>query len=68
MSVFLEHLSMWSTEKVQIQKYKARAYKTLKTAGVQIIMLKHPTKHKKKIFIKPKYCIRVHKNNPNHTN
>ena len=34
-------------EQVQIQKYKTHAYKTLKTAGVKIIMLKHPTKHKK---------------------
>ena len=32
-------------EQVQIQKYKTHAYKTLKTAGVQIIMLKHLTKH-----------------------
>ena len=51
MSVFLEHFSMWimlsCAEQVQIQKYKRHAYKTLKTAGVQIIMLKHPTKHKK---------------------
>ena len=29
---------------VQIQKYKTHAYKTPKTAGVQTIMLKHPTK------------------------
>ena len=28
-------------------KYKTHAYKTLKTVGVQIIMLKHPTKHKR---------------------
>ena len=55
-------------EQVHIQKYKTHAYKTLKTAGVQIIMLKHPTKHKKGIPIKPKYCINVLKNNPNHTN
>ena len=52
MSVFLDRLSMWNmlncAEQVQIQKYKTHAYKTLKTAGVQIIMLKHPTKHKKK--------------------
>ena len=51
MNVFLERLSMWNmlscAEQVQIQKYKTYAYKTLKTAGVQIIMLKHPTNHKK---------------------
>ena len=53
MSVFLEHLSMWNmlscAEQVQIQKYKAHAYTTHRTVGVQIIMLKHPTtgKHKK---------------------
>ena len=29
------------------KKYKTHAYKTLKSAGVKIIMLKHPTKHKK---------------------
>ena len=29
-------------------------------------MLKHPTKHKKRIPIKPKYRISIHKNNPNH--
>ena len=72
MSMFLEHLSMWNmlncTEQVQIQKYKTQAYKTLKTVGVQIIMLKQPTKHKKRIPIKPIYRIYVHKNNPNHTN
>ena len=34
-------------EQGQIQKYETHAYQTLKTAGVQIIMLKHPTKHKK---------------------
>ena len=32
----------------QIQKYKTHAYKTLKTAGVQTIMLKHPNKQFKK--------------------
>ena len=42
MSVFLDR-----AEQVQTQKYKTHAYKTLITAGVQIIMLKHPTKHKK---------------------
>ena len=31
-------------EQVLIQKYKMHAYKTLKAAGVQTIMLKHPTK------------------------
>ena len=46
-------------EQGQIQKYKTHAYKTLKTADVQTIMLKHPTKQFKKkkvvehrIFIK----------------
>ena len=34
-------------EQVQIQKYETHAYKTLKTVGVQIIVLKQPTKHKK---------------------
>ena len=42
---------MWNmlncAAQVQIQKYKTHAYKALKTADVQIIMLKHPTKHKK---------------------
>ena len=51
MSVFLECLSRWNmfncAEQVQIQKYKTHAYKTLKTVGVQKIMLKQPTKHKK---------------------
>ena len=36
-------------EQVQVQKYKTHAYKTLKTTGVQIIMLKHPTKQLKRI-------------------
>ena len=31
-------------KQLQIQKYKAHRYKTLKTAVVQTIMLKHPTK------------------------
>ena len=48
MSVFLERLSVWNmlnyAEQVQIQKYKTHACKTPKTAGVQTIMLKHPTK------------------------
>ena len=71
MSVFLERLSMWNmpncAEQVQIQKYKTHAYKTLKTVGVQIIMLKHSIKDKR-IPIKPIYRINVHKNSPNHTN
>ena len=29
---------------MQIQKYRTHAYKTPKTAGIQTIMLKHPTK------------------------
>ena len=52
MSVYLERRPMWNmlncAEQVQIQKYKAHAYKTPKTAGVQTIMLKRPTKHLKK--------------------
>ena len=47
MSVFWGRLSMWNmlnyAEQVQMQKCKAHAYKTPKTAGVQIIILKHPT-------------------------
>ena len=50
-SVFLERLFMWNmlncAEQVQIQKCKTHAHETLKTVGVQIIMLKHPTKHEK---------------------
>ena len=50
MSIFLEHLSLLNmlncAEQGQIQKYKAHAYKTLKTAGVQTIMLKHPDRRK----------------------
>ena len=34
-------------EQVQIQKYETHEYKTLETVGVQIIMLKQPTKHKR---------------------
>ena len=67
MSVFLERLFMWSmlycAEQVQIQKYKTHAYKTPKTASVQTIMLKHPTKHLQKErenTYKPKYRINVH--------
>ena len=52
-------------EQVQIPKYGTHAYKTLKTVGVQIIMLKQPTKHKR-IPIKPIYCINDIK--INHTN
>ena len=52
--MFLVRLSMWNmlscAERVQIQKYKTQAYKTLKTACVQTIMLKHPTKQLK--FVK----------------
>ena len=52
MNVFLEHFSMVNmlscAEQVQIQKYKTHAYKTHKTASVQTIMLKHPTKQLKK--------------------
>ena len=51
MSVFLEHLFMLNcADQMQIQKYKTHAYnyKTPKTAGVQTIMLKHPTKQLKK--------------------
>ena len=51
MSVFLERLSTWNmlncAVQVPIQKYNTHAYKTLKTVGVQITMLKHPAKHKK---------------------
>ena len=72
MTVFLERLSMWNmlncAKQVQIQKYKAHPYKTLKTVGVQLIMLKHPTKHEKRIPIQPIYRINVPKNNPNQTN
>ena len=54
MSVLLEHLSMWNmlncTEQVQVQKQKIHAYKTLKTAGIQTIMLKHPNKQWKKNY------------------
>ena len=52
MSVFLELLSMSNmlncAQQGQIQKYKTHAYKTLKTACVQTIMLKHPNKQLKK--------------------
>ena len=34
-------------EQVKIQKYKTHAYKTPKTACVQSVMLKHPTKQLK---------------------
>ena len=70
MSVFLEGLSMWNmlncAEQVQIQKYKTHAYKTLKTVGVQIIMLKHPTKHKKNspytVFVSHRMCFTLYLN------
>ena len=65
MRVFVE---LSCAEQVQIQKYKTHAYKTPKTAGVQTIMLKHPTRRLKKVPIKPKYRINVPINNPNHTN
>ena len=62
-------------EQGQIQKYKTHAYKTLKTAGMEAIMLKHPTKqlknkqiNKQRKHIKPKYRINVDINDPNHTN
>ena len=52
MNVFLERLFIWNmpswAEQVQMQKHKIHAYKTPKTAGVQIIMLKHPTKQIRK--------------------
>ena len=48
-------------EQVQIQKYETHAYKTLKTVGVQVKMLKHPTEHEKRIPIKPIYRNNVHK-------
>ena len=78
MSVFLEHLSMLNmiscAEQGQLQKYKAHGYKSLKTAGVQTIMLKHPTKQFKKKN-KPKtntvltYTLKsTTKNTPSHTN
>ena len=35
-------------EQGHIQKHKTHAYKTLKTAGVQSVILKHPTKQFKK--------------------
>ena len=54
MNVFLERLYMWNmlncTEQGQILKYKAHSNKTLKTAGVQTVMLKHPAKQFKKSY------------------
>ena len=54
MSIFLEHISMSNmlncAEQVEIQKYKTHARKTLKTAGVQTILLKHPTEQLKILF------------------
>ena len=38
-------------EQVQIQKYETHTYKTLKTVGVQVIVLKHPAKHKRNVVI-----------------
>ena len=38
-------------EQVQIQIYKTHAHKTPKRAGVQTIMLKHPTKQLKKKMV-----------------
>ena len=70
------HVNMLNcAEQGQIQKYKTHAFKTLKTAGVQTIMLTHPTKQlkppqqkqkhtnkkqTKKPPIKPKHRINVH--------
>ena len=51
-----------------MQKYETHAYKTLKTIGVQIIMVKHPTKHKKEYPLNPYTVSMYTKNNPNHTN
>ena len=60
MSIFLEHLSIWNmhnfAEQVQILKYKTHACKTAKTADVQIVMLKHPTKQLKKKKKKKTFC------------
>ena len=63
------------TEQVQIQKHETHAYKTLKTAGVQIIMLKHPTKHKKEYPYNPntvsayiKITPTIQTNDDSHTN
>ena len=48
MIVFLERLSMWNmlncAEKVQIQNYETHSLETPKTACVQTMMFKHPTK------------------------
>ena len=55
-------------EQVQIQKYETHTYKTFKTVGVQIIMLKHPTKHKKEYPQNPHIVSTYTKYNPNHTN
>ena len=38
----------YCAEQVLIQNYKTHEYKTLKTAGVQTIRLKHPTKQLQK--------------------
>ena len=55
-------------EQVQIQKYETHAYKTLKTEAVRVIVLKHPTKHKKKAHKTHIPYQRTHKNDPNLTN
>ena len=51
MSVFLERLFMSNmlscAEQVHVQKYKTHAYMTPKTACVQTILLKHPTKQQR---------------------
>ena len=47
MSVFLERLYTWNTLNCT-EQVQTHAYKTPKTAGVQTIMLKHPTKQLKK--------------------
>ena len=64
---------MWNmlncAEQVQIKKKnETHAYKTFKIVGVQIIMLKHPTKHKKNTHKTHIPYQRTQKNNPNHKN
>ena len=44
-------------EQVQIQEYKTHAYKTLKTAGVQAILLTHPTELGLLLFVFSVSCI-----------
>ena len=64
MSIFLERLSLSNmlgcAEQVQIQNYKTHVYKTLKTAGIQTIMLKHPTKQWKKKNADASYFLACH--------